>query len=341
LRQMEQRMDSTALQKAKDVSTVDTIKRRTKDLKDAGANACNAGMTQAAHAKAFAKRIASDRLVQVTAASAVGGGAVVGAGGAGAGLLTGGAVGAAVGILPALFTFGLSIPLGAVIGAGCGAAVGGAAGGTVGFTGAGAVGFGAYTKRAEIKSLTAAAHAKVKAALGNAKLRTTAFVTLTTKKTSDICTVVKNRVLECAAAGSERAVSTAKTTKAKMIEVVSDKGVQATAASAAGGGVVLGAGGAATGVAVGGAVGAAVGVVPAIFTFGLSIPFCAVLGGGCGLAVGAAAGGTAGVVAGAGGYQAYSRRETILTAVGKFTEKARSSARGLRSNRRGASGSTE
>merc|ERR1719384_102131 len=74
------------------------------------------------------------------------------------------------------------------------------------------------------------------------------------------------------------------------MEVVSDKGVQATAASAVGGGAVLGAGGAATGLAVGGVVGAVVGVVPAIFTFGLSIPFCAVVGGGCGLAAGAVAG---------------------------------------------------
>merc|ERR1719429_818111 len=155
-----------------------------------------------------------------------------------------------------------------------------------------------------------------------------------------MCTAVKDRVLEYVVAGSAKAVSAAKMTKAKTVEVVSDKGVQATAASAAGGGVVLGTGGAATGLAVGGAVGAAVGVVPAIFTFGLSIPFCAVVGGGCGLAVGAAAGGTTGVVAGAGGYQAYSRRETIRTAAGKLTEKARSSARILRSNLSGGARSS-
>merc|ERR1712242_455795 len=110
---------------------------------------------------------------------------------------------------------------------------------------------------------------------------------------------------------------------------------------AAGGGVVLGVGGAATGLAVGGAVGAAVGVLPAIFTFGLSIPFCAVVGGGCGCAAGAVAGGTTGVVAGAGGYQAYSRRETIRGTVGKLAEKARSSARSLRSNLSGARGGTD
>merc|ERR1719245_765368 len=133
-------------------------------------------------------------------------------------------------------------------------------------------------------------------------------------------------MLEYEVGGSAKAVSAAKIAKAKIIEVVSDKGVQATAASAVGGGAVLGAGGAATGLAVGGAVGAAVGVVPAIFTFGLSIPFCAVVGGGCGLAAGTVAGGTTGVVAGAGGYQAYLRRETIRGTVVKLTEKARSSA---------------
>merc|ERR1719220_505277 len=161
------------------------------------------------------------------------------------------------------------------------------------------------------------------------------------EKVSGICTAVKDRVLECVVAGNAKVVSTAKITKTKIFEVVSDKGVQATAASAAGGGVILGAGGAATGLAVGGAVGAVVGVVPAIFTFGLSIPFCAVVGGGCGLAAGAAAGGTTGVVAGAGGYQAYSRRETIRRAVGKLTEKVRSSARSLRSNPSGSIGGTD
>merc|ERR1719346_954775 len=147
--------------------------------------------------------------------------------------------------------------------------------------------------------------------------------------------------MEYMVAGSAKAVSTAKITKAKTIEIVSDKGVQATAASAVGGGVVLGTGGAATGLAAGGAIGAAVGVVPAIFTFGLSIPFCAVVGGGCGLAVGAAAGGTTGVVAGAGGYQTYSRREAIRTAVGNLTQKACSSARNLRSKCLGSNASTD
>merc|ERR1719499_1428417 len=104
-------------------------------------------------AKRKAREIAADQTIRVAAASGLGGAVVVGAGGAGAGLLAGGAAGAAIGILPALFTFGLSIPIGAVIGGTCGTVVGAATGGTVGLTGGSAIGYGAYKKRAQIRSL--------------------------------------------------------------------------------------------------------------------------------------------------------------------------------------------
>merc|ERR1740121_2963545 len=65
---------------------------------------------------------ASDQRVQATA---VGGAVALGAGGGAAGLVSGGAIGAAIGIVPAFFTFGLSIPVGAAIGSGVGAAAGG------------------------------------------------------------------------------------------------------------------------------------------------------------------------------------------------------------------------
>ena len=58
------------------------------------------------------------------------------------------------------------------------------------------------------------------------------------------------------------------------------------------------------GLASGSMAGAVVGLVPALFTFGLSIPIGAVLGGGAGLCVGTAVGGTSGlVVGGAAGYK--------------------------------------
>merc|ERR1740123_1668039 len=65
-----------------------------------------------AHGKGM-KGEGPDRTTQVVAASGLGGAVLVGAGGAGAGLLAGGAAGAAIGLVPALFTFGLSIPIGA------------------------------------------------------------------------------------------------------------------------------------------------------------------------------------------------------------------------------------
>merc|ERR1712039_449626 len=73
------------------------------------------------------------------------------------GLATGGTIGAAIGLVPALFTFGLSIPIGAAIGSGCG------------LVGGGAVGYGAFTKRDEIKTGLAAAKTKVMDGAGYVK----------------------------------------------------------------------------------------------------------------------------------------------------------------------------
>lgn len=113
----------------------------------------NAGAASAAKKKTADSTVgpqASGRRLQVAAASGVGGAMVVGTGYAGVGFLAGGAVGVAAGVVPALFTFGLSIPVFGAIGAGCGAAFGGAVGGTVGFTGAGAIGYHVYPRRAAI-----------------------------------------------------------------------------------------------------------------------------------------------------------------------------------------------
>merc|ERR1711988_694841 len=55
----------------------------------------------------------------------------------------GSVAGAALGVIPAIFTFGLSIPAGAIIG-GC---VGTAVGGSAGAVGGGLAGYGGYTHR--------------------------------------------------------------------------------------------------------------------------------------------------------------------------------------------------
>merc|ERR1712125_251203 len=92
-----------------------------------------------------------------------------GAGGA-IGLATGVVAGGVVGIVPALFTFGLSIPVCAFVGGGAGLCVGTAVGGTTGAVGGGAVGYGTYSKRAEIaegtrkfRNLTTARVGEIKA----------------------------------------------------------------------------------------------------------------------------------------------------------------------------------
>merc|ERR1712216_568909 len=64
-------------------------------------------------------------------------------------LVAGGAIGAACGVVPALFTFGLSIPVGAVLGGAAGLCMGTVAGGTVGLVGGGAAGRWAYKHRAQ------------------------------------------------------------------------------------------------------------------------------------------------------------------------------------------------
>merc|ERR1712151_1374498 len=62
--------------------------------------------------------------------------------------------------------------------------------------------------------------------------------------------------------------------------------------------------------------GAIAGMPAALFTFGLSIPVTAAIGGTCGLVTGAAAGGTVGAVgSGAVGYGAYLKRDEIAAAL--------------------------
>jgi len=142
------------------------VKNRALDV--AGEGKAKAGeladkaLTVARTSSEKARELAKDPRTQVTAASAGLGGAACGVGGAAAGLVTGGAVGAAAGIPLALFTFGLSIPIGGMLGGGFGLVAGGAAGTTVGATAGGALGYGGFTKRAEIQAAILAARTKVR-----------------------------------------------------------------------------------------------------------------------------------------------------------------------------------
>merc|ERR1712151_1104070 len=77
--------------------------------------------------------------------------------------------------------------------------------------------------------------------------------------------------------------------------------------------------GGATGGTFGTVAGAAVGIVPAIFTFGLSIPAGAVVGG----CVGSAIGGSVGAVGGGSlGYCGFTHRESLSKGWSKVSKKA-------------------
>lgn len=94
------------------------------------------------------KKLAADKPV---ATSAAGGAVLGGASGGAVGLASGGLVGAACGMPLAIFTFGLSIPVGAVIGGSVGACTGVTVGGAAGAVGGSAAGYG-FEHRAQIKT---------------------------------------------------------------------------------------------------------------------------------------------------------------------------------------------
>merc|ERR1712190_521922 len=96
------------------------------------------------------KNAVSDRGVQATAAGSVSGSAALAASGGATGLATGTMVGAACGLIPAVFTFGLSIPIGAAIGGSTGLLAGTVAGGAVGFVGGGVAGRTAHKHQEQI-----------------------------------------------------------------------------------------------------------------------------------------------------------------------------------------------
>lgn len=278
-------------------------------------------------AKAKTMVVVKDKTFQVTAASATGGAVACGATGLTVGMVGGGAIGAAVGIIPALLTFGLSIPFGAVIGGGWGAVAGATTGGAVGAVGGGAAGYGAYTRRDKIAAKGKEIYGKVLAVVTSAKTKSMQYKADTVKLLQAKYATAKAKALATFGAAKAKTTEKAIAAKAKTVEIASNKTVQVTAASATGGAVVLGAGGAATGLATGGTIGAAIGFIPAIFTFGLSIPVGAAIGGGCGLVAGTVVGSTTGLaVGGATGYGAYTKREEIKSGVAasyaKVTETA-------------------
>merc|ERR1719375_2584838 len=105
--------------------------------------------------------------------------------------------------------------------------------------------------------------------------------------------------MEHASATKVKLANLANTTGTKTKVIVNNQRVQVTAASAAGGAAVGGVGGG----AVGAGAGALVGLPAALFTFGLSIPVCATMGGVLGVTAGATTGAAAGGAAGYTGHK--------------------------------------
>merc|ERR1740130_458433 len=102
--------------------------------------------------------------------------------------------------------------------------------------------------------------------------------------------------------------SKAEETKDKAFVLVRNPRFQSYTIATAGGAITFGSAGGAFGLASGVVVGSAAGVVPALFTFGLSIPAGAAIGGIGGLCTGTLVGSTAG---GIGGFTTYKYRVEI------------------------------
>jgi hypothetical protein len=130
-------------------------------IADAACSATQVAKTKTSELSSKISVAVKDRGVQVTAASAIGGAAAMGASGGAAGLTTGTVIGAACGVVPAFFTFGLSIPIGAALGGATGLCAGSVAGGTAGLVGGGLAGRSVHNNQDEI-------HQRVKGTLNKA-----------------------------------------------------------------------------------------------------------------------------------------------------------------------------
>jgi len=247
--------------------------------------------------------IVRDPQFQTCTIATAGGAITVGTAGGAFGLASGVVVGSAAGVVPALFTFGLSIPVGGAMGGAgglcAGTLVGGASGGVGGFT--------IYKYRVELKDGLMVVKVKAQDTLTSTKEKTVAVLNLTRTKIDEQVCKIQTSVREAADRAKKTSIvyvdlAKAKSSEAFKFATTTKAGVTSSAAVA--GAVVTGAGGA----CVGTVAGAAVGIVPAIFTFGLSIPVFAVIGG----CVGTTVGGTAGAVGGgAVGYGGFTHRKAI------------------------------
>jgi len=141
------------------------------------------------------KEIVADKKFQATAAPAVGGAMVGCVSGGAAGLAVGGMIGAAVGVVPAPFTFGLSIPVGAMMGAGTGFVVGTGAGAAAGAAGGGAAGYAVYSKGGKLRCGAGHARDYVKGKAEWAATQASVAASSMKEKATVVGTVVSKRLV--------------------------------------------------------------------------------------------------------------------------------------------------
>lgn len=233
---------------------------------------------------------------QTYTVATVGGAVTFGTAGGAFGLASGVVVGSAAGVLPALFTFGLSIPVGAVVGG-----AGGLCGGTlIGAISGGVGGFTTYKYRLEIKNGLLRVSMKARDSVKNTKEKTIVMLNVTKVKLHAQAGKLQDSAMKLA----KVATASAKAKSSEAINFATTTRAGVTTSSAVAGAVL---GGTATG-AFGAAAGVAVGVVPALFTFGLSIPVCGVIG----LCAGSTIGGSVGAAGGGlAGYVGFAHRKAV------------------------------
>jgi len=137
-------------------------------------------------------------------------------------------------------------------------------------------------------------HALVGDKVVSVRISLTDLVYSLTAKASEFSAETRARVFTAKARIQDIAMNAAQLTK----RTVTDRSVQVTAVGAVGGAASMGVSGGAAGLATGSVIGAACGLPAAFFTFGLSIPIAAAVGGATGLCAGAVTGGAVGLVGG-------------------------------------------
>lgn len=115
---------------------------------------------------------------------------------------------------------------------------------------------------------------------------------------TEIVLTTKARIQDSAFSVAQAAKCKVDTLRSQAQVAVKDRNVQVTAAGAVGGAASMGMGGGVAGLTTGAFIGAVMSVPAAFFTFGLSIPIGAAVGGATGLCAGAVTGGAVGLVGG-------------------------------------------